>query len=155
MSPITEALLIGSYAALLRGCLPDWRDGHVGDIDFICTRPAAELLLGRLGGEIIEHSPDRCYHFDRQGLNIDIDLRGHLLPTIVHHADIMDVPINGATIRCLVARPHLVAALRAVSWSLVPTAIDKAKRDVRGYAELGIEIDAPLRKAAMAFRKPV
>jgi hypothetical protein len=104
---------------------------------------------------VIEHSPDRCYHFDRLGLNIDIDLRGHLLPTIVDHADFMDVPINGATIRCLVARPRLVAALRAVSWSLVPTAIDKAKRDVRGYAELGIEIDAPLREAAMAFRKPV
>lgn len=155
MLQVTNALLIGSYAAQLRGVLPAWRNGHVGDADFICTRLAAARIMTALGHELIEHAPDRCFRIDREGgLHIDIDLRGHLLPLIVDHADRMVVPLNGVQVACLVARPELIAALRLVSCDLVPGAVDKAKRDVEGYEAFGISITDALTAGAMAFRKP-
>lgn len=155
MLRVTEALLIGSYAAHLRGVLPAWRNGHVGDADFICTRPAAAQIMEAFGHQVVEHAPDRCFRIDRDGgLNIDIDLRGHLLPSIAAHADEMRLPLNGLTIACLVARPELIVALRAVSWSLVPKAMPKACRDMASYRLAGIISSTDLLSAAEVFRKP-
>lgn len=155
MSPITDALLIGSYAAYLRGVLPTWRSGHVGDADFICTRPAATQIMGLFGTAVVEHVPDRCFRIGRNGeMHIDIDLRGHLLPLIKDHAGAMQIEINGQAIQCLVARPELIAALRAASADVVPKAVQKAARDVVGYEVLGVQVPPHLAKIAQNFRKP-
>lgn len=155
MSLATEALLIGSYAAHLRGVLPAWRQGHIGDADFVCTRAAASEIMGLFGHPLTEHVPDRCFRIDRAGgMHIDIDLRGHLLPLVAGHADEMTIALNGIEITCLVARADLIAALRWVSRDLVPKAADKARLDVAGYEAFGISITEDLAAAAAAFRKP-
>lgn len=155
MLQATDALLIGSFAAQLRGVLPAWRKGHVGDADFICTRLSAAKIMAAFGHEVIEHAPDRCFRIDREGgLHIDIDMRGHLLPLIADHADEMVIPLNGIEVGCLVARPELIAALRLMSCDLVPRAADKARRDVKGYEACGISMTDALAAAATAFRKP-
>ncbi|WHO37886.1 hypothetical protein PMI04_015095 [Sphingobium sp. AP49] len=154
MSLGTEALLIGSYAAQLRGVLPAWRNGHVGDADFVCTRRAAAWIMGLFGTAVVEHAPGRCFRIDRAGgRHIDMDLRGHLLPSVMAHADVMQVLLNGWTIECLVARPALILALREASQDVVPKAVGKARLDIDGYRQAGVWTPPALAQAALAFRK--
>lgn len=148
-------LLIGSYAAQLRGILPAWRNGHVGDADFVCSRAAAGAMMELFGAAVVEHVPDRCFLIDRAGgLNIDIDLRGHLVEGVADHADAMTVPVNGASIACMVARPELILALREASRDVVPKAAAKADLDIEAYRSAGISPDPALMRLALQFRKP-
>ncbi|GEM_PF-5200716 len=153
MSPTTDLLIIGSFAALVHGVLPAWRAGQYRDVDFVGTPEAVEGLLDWYGYDAVSPSPDRLFVTNRFALAFDISLRGHLIPTVADHADLMEVEINGLEITCLVARPELVFALREASWDLVPVHRDKAQRDIDAYRELGIAIDPALAEAAQAFRK--
>jgi hypothetical protein len=153
MSPTTDLLIIGSFAAMVHGTLPAWREGRYRDVDFVGTDEAIADLLDFYGYEAVAPSADRLFVTNRFGLAFDISLRGHLIPTVADHADLMEVEINGLEITCLVARPELVFALREASWNLVPVHLDKARRDLEGYREQGIAIDPALALAAEAFRK--
>lgn len=153
MSRTSDLLLIGSFAAALRGILPAWRNGWVGDVDFVATRAGAERLMAQFGWRLIEHAPDRCYCADRDGgMNLDVDLRGHLIDEVSRFAEPATVVINGRHVHCLLSKPELIVALRSVSRTLVPTAIDKADRDMAEYAQ--IELESALISLAMTFRKP-
>ena len=146
MSLATEALLIGSYAAQLRGVLPAWRAGSVGDADFVCTRRAAGWIMDLFGSPVVEHAPDRCFRIDRAGgLHIDMDLRGYLLPSVAAYADLMQIQLNDRAIECLVARPALILALRQAA---------KARDDIDSYRRSGVRTPPALASAALAFRKP-
>ncbi|PZQ55788.1 MAG: hypothetical protein DI555_07105 [Novosphingobium pentaromativorans] len=152
MSPTTDLLIIGSFAAMVRGVLPAWREGRYRDVDFVGTPEAVEALLAFYRYEAVQPSPGRLFVTNRFGLAFDISLRGHLIPTVADHSDMMTVEINGREISCLVARPELIFALRDASSELVPVHADKARRDVEGYHEQGIEITPALAQAAAAFR---
>ncbi len=155
MSLATEALLIGSYAAQLRGVLPAWRAGSVGDADFVCTRRAAGWIMDLFGSPVVEHAPDRCFRIDRAGgLHIDMDLRGYLLPSVAAYADLMQIQLNDRAIECLVARPALILALRQASADVVPKAAAKARDDIDSYRRSGVRTPPALASAALAFRKP-
>ncbi|MBO9724304.1 MAG: hypothetical protein J7530_08015 [Novosphingobium sp.] len=152
MSPTTDLLIIGSFAAMVHGALPDWRGGLYRDVDFVGTPEAVDALLAYYRYEAVAPSLERLFVTNRFGLAFDISLRGHLIPTVAEYADLMAVEINGLEITCLVARPELVFALRDASADLVPVHADKARRDVEAYHAQGIEIDPALAEAAVAFR---
>lgn len=154
MSLATDALLIGSYAARVRGVLPAWRNGRVGDADFVCTRSAAAQIMGLFGASVVEHAPDRCFRIDRDGgTHIDMDLRGHLIPMVAAWADRMTFDLNGQAICCLVAQPALIAALRSASWDVVAKAQAKAVNDMEDYGAR-IVVPPDLAQLARQFRKP-
>jgi len=148
MSPITDLLLIGSYAARLRGVLPKWRQGRVGDADFIATPQAASLLFSLFGAEVSEHAPGRAFLDGNGAFDLDVDVSGKSLSAVIGYADSQRVFLNGAEIQCLVARPELILALRH---HVTPHSRAKAERDIDDYRSQGITVSAELAEAARAF----
>lgn len=143
-------LIIGSFAAQLRGVLPTWRHEPIADCDIIASRIDTEALFARFGGKLVDRHPGRAFlgawrHGD---LHLDVDLSDHLLPGIIGHADVMDFDLNGERLRCAVARPELILALRM---HLVPHSRGKALRDIAGYRALGITVSPELEIAARPF----
>lgn len=145
-------LIIGSFAARIRGVLPAWRCDPIRDCDIIASRADTEALFARFGGTLVERHPGRAFlgAWRPGDVHLDVDLRANLLPSIIGCSDNADVDINGEQVRCAVARPELILALRM---HLVPHSRAKALRDIEGYAALGITVSSKLKMAARAFAR--
>lgn len=143
-------LIIGSFAASLRGVLPAWRHEPIADCDIIASRPDTEALFARFGGELVERHPGRAFlgAWRPGDLHLDVDLSAHLLPAILPYADEAEVRINGEAVHCLLARSELILALRM---HLVPHSRDKALRDIAGYRDQGIVVTPALQAAVRPF----
>lgn len=150
MSPTSRPLLIGSYAAKLRGILPAWRQGHVADIDMVTSEAVARSIAAALGTRYREHAPGRCYLSGR----IDIDLRGHLIERVIHACDLVTVDIHGCAMAALLPHSGLIVAMRQASWDAVPGSERKALADLEGFARLRLQSTAALIELAAIFRRP-
>lgn len=141
MSPITEALIIGSYALYLRGLSPV----PPRDVDIVCDRAVAKDLIG----PFVEHAPGRCYRII-DGLHYDIDMRGGLIALAEAWQDCL--LFGGRMVR--VARPDFVAALRRETADLAPHKAGKIAADLALYESMGLRADDPaMIAAARKFRK--
>ena len=69
--------LIGSQAARLMGCLPEWRGGRVQDADLVVRKDDRDWLLGQLEPDagamrVFPEFPDRTYVLMQSGLLLDV-----------------------------------------------------------------------------------
>lgn len=69
--------LIGSQAARLMGCLPEWRDGRVQDADLVVRTGDLEWLLDQLEPDtvacrVLPEFPNRTYVLMQSGLLLDV-----------------------------------------------------------------------------------
>lgn len=69
--------LIGSQAARLMGCLPEWRAGRVQDADLVVRKGDLDWLLGQLEPDtvacrVFPEFPDRTYVLMQSGLLLDV-----------------------------------------------------------------------------------
>lgn len=147
---MSRPLLIGSYAAQLRGILPAWRRGMTRDIDLVATPETAKRLAALWGARYHEHAPGRCYLSGR----IDIDLRGELINPVLPWCEAVDARINGVVIPLLLPLPALIVAIRRATLDSVLAARTKALADLADFERAGIAVGAALLMRAGAFRKP-
>jgi len=125
-----DCVMIGSMAAKIGGFLPPWRNGHVGDIDLICTRDAAREIAAAVGVPMAEHVPGRVMvTYRRSVLDIWIDDR----PPVEWAGPLEDIEIDGLALKTRIGTIEAVWAFRAISVGFVPSMTEKALRDTAHY----------------------
>jgi len=130
--------LIGSQAARLTGCLPDWRDGRVQDADLVIRKADQEWLLSMLEPEAVavrtfKDFPDRYYILTPSRLLMDIQVNDD-------YADLLDaLPDNtGFELfgRPLTAISSLSQLVIKTAYSHLPIHREKNDRDISYWQSL-------------------
>ena len=150
MSQTFSPVLIGSYAALLGGFLPPWRNGVARDIDLCC---APQDLPRFAGDHAVEIAPGKwhCPRPSQRALEVDLTSATDGRLALMNRLCRERVEIGGISV--LVSTAQVVWAARAYTVGLNPNQQAKAVRDALWYDSLLLELTDEHRILADLFRR--
>lgn len=144
--------LIGSQAARLTGCLPDWRDGRVQDADLVIRKADREWLLSMLEPDavavrIFNDFPDRHYIMTPSRLLMDVQINDDYADLLAALPDNTGFELFG---RPLMAISRLSQLVIKAAYSHLPIHREKNDRDISYWQSLTDLGDASLEHSALA-----